>query len=280
MNGQITAQYWQGEWDPDPNFYTSWKSESGKIQPMPLEYLGLPLPRYVGEFTYVGGDLYWRGLDVYIDNPNVNSASLISEYWNGTKWTKIGQDKTHHNYTTLSRSGKINCCPQEKSWQESIVGSQRAFWIRFSITNDLSPGTSGWAYVIHNTPSLLNLDWELRKHRFTACENKPGLKMFYVKVLDKEGKGLYELEVSFDTEPSHGIVYDHPNWWGLTDENGYTEWNHLGIPTIYEMFIDGEPVVGNIRLDLGNEYCGVGLGSWRPVNRPGIYSYWFELQQV
>lgn len=276
----VTAQYWQGEWDSDPIFFSLWQpKDGGDTQPLPEGYLGLPLPRLKGEFTFIGGSLPWRGLDVRIEVPNTEPASLVSEYWDGARWHRINHDKTHYNYATLNRSGTISCCPSERVWAERRVGEQRAYWIRFSVTNDLSPGIAGWADVIHNTPTLVSDAWTMKKHRLTPCENRPGLKMIYVKVLDENDGPIYEAEVGFDTKPSHGIVYDHPNFWGLTDENGYVSWNHLGIPTIYNLFVDGELAVSNIRMDLGNEYCGTGLGSWRPVNRPGIYSYWIELQR-
>jgi len=279
MSNTATAT-WQGEWDPDPVFLCLWQPQDGVIQPLPDEYLGLPLPRVKGEYTFVGGSLPWRGLDVHIVDPNTVPASLISEYWDGTRWHRTDLDKTHYNYATLNRSGKMSCCPEERIWSECIVGGQKAYWIRFSVTADLSPELRGWADVIHNTPILLSPNWSMKKHRLSACDNRPGLKMIYVTVLDVDGRPIYEAEVGFDTEPSHGIIYDHPDFWGLTDENGYVEWNHLGIPTQYNLYIDGHLVVQNIRMDLGNEYCGTGIGSWRPVNRPGIYSYWLELQNL
>lgn len=279
----VTAQYWLGEWDPDPIFYSLWQQDGGEVQPLPEEYLGLPLPRLNREFTFIGGNVPWRGLDVYIDNPNTVPASLISEYWDGSRWHRINHDKTHFNYATLNRSGRIACCPSVRLWAERVIREQRAYWIRFSVTADLSPEVGGWTDVIHNTPILVSPNYTMKKHRLTACENRPGREMIYVRVLDEDSP-IYEAEVGFDTDPSHGVVYDHPDWWGLTDENGYVEWRHLGIATIYDMFVDGELVVENIRLDLGNEYCRPPGSPWymgrRPINRPGIYSYWFELQRI
>ena len=121
--------------------------------------------------------------------------------------------------------------------------------------------------------------------RRSACDNRPGLKKIYVQVLDDKGQGLAGVEVRFDTEPSQGIAYDHPDVWGHTDKNGYLEWDHLGIPTRYLLWMedDVDPLVENIRTDLGNEYCRPGglaqVGGWRPVNRPGIYSYDIVIQR-
>jgi len=78
-----------------------------------------------------------------------------------------------------------------------------------------------------------------------------------------------------------GIAYDHPNVFGLTNENGYLEWDHLGVPTRYLLWMEDDeiPLIENIRTDLGNEYCRAEgmIGGWRPVNRPGIYSYRIEI---
>ena len=125
-----------------------------------------------------------------------------------------------------------------------------------------------------------NSNWKVNRYeRLSACDNRPGLKKFYVTVLDASGMPLRGIKVGFDTVPSKGIVYDHPNYWGKTDENGYAEWEHLGIPTRYNLYVNDELVIGDIRTDLGNENCNAGvLGNWRPVNRPGIYSYRIEIQ--
>ena len=127
--------------------------------------------------------------------------------------------------------------------------------------------------------------WKVNvKRRVSACDNRPGLKKIYVTVLDENGRPLRGVKVHFETEPSEGIAYDHMNIWGLTDENGYIEWDHLGKPTSYVLWVGDEeaPLVKNIRTDLGNEYCKpLGSAWWTgnvPVNRPGIYSYWFEIQ--
>ena len=89
----------------------------------------------------------------------------------------------------------------------------------------------------------------------------------------------------FDVEPGRGIAYDHPNVWGVTDEKGNVVWTHLGTPTRYMIWMEREEdaLLENIRTDLGNEYCRVEgriLGGWRPVNRPGVYSYRIEVQRL
>jgi hypothetical protein len=102
--------------------------------------------------------------------------------------------------------------------------------------------------------------------------------------LDDKGEPMSGIKVRFDVEPSQGTAYDHPDVWGLTNEQGYLEWDHLGVPTRYMLWMEDDetPLVENIRTDLGYEYCrpsGATLGGWRPVNRPGIYSYRIEIER-
>lgn len=125
-----------------------------------------------------------------------------------------------------------------------------------------------------------NPNWRMvSAERLSACDNRPGLKKIYVTVLDERGDPLWYVKVRFDTEPSAGIVYDHPNWFGTTDVLGRVAWDHLGVSTRYMLYMENDavPLIENIRTDLGNEYCGAGdllhPGGWRPVNRPGVYSY-------
>jgi len=120
--------------------------------------------------------------------------------------------------------------------------------------------------------------WKVNAHeRLSACDNRPGLKKIYITVLDEKGVPLSGIKVRFDTEPSQGMAYDHPDVWGLTNEQGCVEWEHYGVPTRYMLWMEDDetPLIENIRTDLGYEYCG----GWRPVNRPGIYSYWIEIQR-
>jgi hypothetical protein len=131
-----------------------------------------------------------------------------------------------------------------------------------------------------------NAAWRVNtKERVEACDNRPGLKKIYVTVLDQDGNPLRGVKVRFETEPSEGIAYDHMNIWGLTDENGYIEWDHLGVPTRYVLFMEDDetPLIENIRTDLGNEYCrppgAAPWSGWRPINRPGIYSYRLGIQR-
>jgi len=118
----------------------------------------------------------------------------------------------------------------------------------------------------------------------SACDNRPGLKKLYITVFDEDGAPLQGIKVRFDVESTEGKAYDHMNVWGMTDENGYLEWAHLGVPTRYVLWMEDDetPLIENIRTDLGYEYCrppGSLFGGWRPVNRPGIYSYKIEIQR-
>jgi hypothetical protein len=129
--------------------------------------------------------------------------------------------------------------------------------------------------------------WKVeRAELVSACDNRPGLKMIYVTVLDVDGSSLSGVPVRFDTEPSVGIAYDHYNIRGVTNEHGYLEWDHLGKPTCYWMWVGDEivPLVKGLCTNFGNEYCRPGTVSpwspsgWVPINRNGIYSWRLEVQ--
>ena len=271
----------QGGWDSPPEFWSAYLS-NGEMSQIPEEYWGLPFPRHTSEYTFIGGSEPWRGFDVNIEIPNVYFSKLVCEHWSNGAWRYLGVfDKTE----SLKKSGTVTWNPRS-DWTptglETGEGEVTAYWVRFSITKDLSEVT-GWAEVIHNSPLLKSDKWDFRHTRVSACDNRPGLKKIYVTVLDENDKPLPCVKVGFGTELSYGIAYDHMNIWGLTDENGYLEWDHLGVPTVYQLLIEDELVITNIRTDLGNEYCRPPGSSWWssnvPVNRPGIYSYRLEIQK-
>ena len=133
--------------------------------------------------------------------------------------------------------------------------------------------------------------WEvLAISRLSACDNRPGYGRFYVWILDGEGKYLGDVKVGFDTVPSEGQAYDHPNVFGVTGtrpgNRGYLWWMHLKIPTQYQLFVEDVLLIDRIRTDLGYEYCNPGSvvpwspRNWRPVNKGGVYSYRIFLRRV
>ena len=278
----VVAQgHWQGEWDEQPEFWGCWQPfGEDDLRPLPDEYRRLPVPMVAGEYTYIGGSVPWLGLEVTIEVPNDRVAKLVVEYWDGGRWAKsLGRDGTYGDYSTLDRSGVISIIARRWAANTLDVGGESftAYWARFSVSANLAQRLEGWAMISHDAPTLRSADWEMRFHRATACQNRPGLKMLRVTVLGADGEPLEGVKVGFDTVPSYGVAYDHMDIWGLTDENGYLEWNHLGVPTRYRLWIGELVILANIRTDLGYGYCGSGPGSWRPVNRPGIVSYDFEL---
>ena len=127
-----------------------------------------------------------------------------------------------------------------------------------------------------------------RVWRRTACENRPGLKKIYVYVRDKNGGLLGGIKIRMDVAPSDtGTAFDHPNIWQLTGSRvgrrGYWEWNHLGVPTRYMLWIEDELLIENIRTDLVYEYCNPGRWPWQKrgynaINKPGVYSYDIEFR--
>ena len=135
-------------------------------------------------------------------------------------------------------------------------------------------------------PIFLESDfWQANlARRVSACDNRPGKTKIYVTVLDAAGNPLSGARVYFGTEPTLGVAYDHLNVWGITNEDGWIEWKHLGVPTRYtiRMEDDKDNLIENIRTDLGYEYCkpvGSRFRGYRPVNRPGVYSYDIEIQK-
>lgn len=127
-----------------------------------------------------------------------------------------------------------------------------------------------------------NPRWQVNSiTRLPACDNRPGYKKLYITVKDAAGVAMSGIKVRFDTEPSQGIAYDHPNVWGLSDAKGYVTWDHLGVPTKYIVWMedDATPLIENITTMLGYEYCRMPgtVGGWIPINRPGIYSYRIEI---
>jgi hypothetical protein len=278
-----TVIEWQGDWDEFPVFWAAYQSVGGStLEAVPPEYQGLPLPRRPGEYIFIGGSQPWRGLQITLETANEERASLVAEHWDGQAWRADIFDGTHRNYATLNTSGKITFSTGTEKALMVNGRSIMAYWVRLWVDQELSPGVSGWTSVLHNAPVTLVDSIEVKWHRRTACENRPGLKKLYVTVLDAAGQPVAGAKVGFDVEDSRGIAYDHPNVFGYTDQNGYIEWDHFGVPTVYGMWINGVQAVGNIRTDFGNEYCRPSgtVGGWIPVNRPGLYSYDLEVTVV
>lgn len=180
-------------------------------------------------------------------------------------------------------------CPT--SWQLKDVPEHwgiKGFAVRLTVGGELDPTTEMHTTILSCSPVWRedNPRWEVVSiERISACDNRPGLKMIYVTVLDEAGKPLQGVKVRFDVESSYGVAYDHPQVWGLSDRFGRVDWDHFGVPTRYWLWMedDSEPLIVNIRTDLGNEYCrppgSPALGGWRPVNRPGRYSYRVRIQR-
>lgn len=279
----------EGEWDSPIAFWAAYQGAgSDDLSSVPAEYSGLLLPRRPAEYIFIGGSQPWRGLRITLDAPNTVSAHLVAEHWDGQVWRKNVLDGTYRNYATLNVSGKITF--STGVGRTLVVDGQAvwAYWVRLSVESakrldldwDLSDDLAGRMVVLHYSPVALRGNIEVDARRLTACENRPGLKMIRLTVVDKNGDPVPDVKVGFDVEDSDGIAYDHPNVFGYTDENGYIEWDHFGVPTIYGIWINGTQAVGNIHTDFGYEYCrpaGTVLGGWIPVNKPGVYSWTLKI---
>ncbi len=128
-----------------------------------------------------------------------------------------------------------------------------------------------------------NVEWKVDSiKRLTACENRPGRRLMYVTVFDEQGEAMEDVKVRFSIVPSQGTAWDHPNVWGLTNERGYLQWTHLGVPILYSIWMGDDecPLIEGISTRKGYEYCrpaGTTHGGWRPINSPGIYSFQIKI---
>jgi len=164
---------------------------------------------------------------------------------------------------------------------------QLAYTVRLTVSEDL-PSTE-----LHTTFRSCVPVWDAEHPRWKVlsvtkrdpCSNTGTSgwsgKMIQVWVTDEKNQPMQGVEVRFDTEPSFGVVYDRPDFGGLTSRFGLAEWDSLGVPTRYRVWIgeDEAPLLTNVRVDLGNEYCQKGNWfSWRPGCRPGFHSYEIKVQ--
>jgi hypothetical protein len=220
-------------------------------------------------------------------------AKLTVEFWRGNDWDKGG------SWTM----GQVPAGPAEErgyrlTWgcdewakedRKLVPGYQYqlGYALRLTASEDV-PLTE-----LHTTFRSCVPEWDAEHPRWKvlwvrkrdACGNEGGSgwsgKMIQVWVVDQEGAPAQGVEVRFDNELSYGIAYDRPDFGGLTSRFGLVEWDSLGVPTRYRIWMEGddEPLVENIRTDLGNEYCQKGNWfSWRPGCRPGFHSYEIKVQ--
>lgn len=158
-----------------------------------------------------------------------------------------------------------------------------AAWLQWRLGSGDAPTASIQASPEEEPRVNPNAAWKVETlYRLSACDNRPGLKKIYVRVLDDKGEPLGGIKVRFAAEYGQGMAFDHDNVWGVTDQRGYLEWNHYGVPTRYILWMEDDeiPLVENLTTILPNEYCNPApwppqgwYGGWRPVNTSGIYSY-------
>jgi hypothetical protein len=164
---------------------------------------------------------------------------------------------------------------------------QLAYLVRLTVSGDVPVNE------LHTTFRSCLPEWNAEHPRWDvlwirrrdACGNKGfsgwSGKMIQVWVTDEKNQPMQGVEVRFDVEPSYGTAYDRPDFGGFTSRFGLVEWNSLGVPTRYRIWMEGdeEPLVTNVRVDLGREYCQ--KGNWlarRPGCGPGFYSYEVRVQ--
>ena len=242
------------------------------------------LPRRRGHCLYIVCEQpVVRGFFYQVEIANNKPCSLQGDYWSERGWKQLGFfDKTRpRNQGTGQQDGRIHWGIPNDSAIATVAG-RSGYAVRFSPTCELSPAACGRVTPLTTVPKVnSNPRWTASIERLSACDNRPGLKNIYTRVLDESGKPLEDVKIRFGWESGKGMAYDHPDIWGVTEGAGYLEWTHFGTPSVYALYMENDetPLIENIRTDLGNEYCGSGLGSWIPVNRPGIYSYRIEVQR-
>ncbi|MBM4466497.1 MAG: hypothetical protein FJ014_13240 [Chloroflexi bacterium] len=275
--------------ESDVKIYWLYQHEDGFEDLSELVWAGRPvllLPRRRDHQLYVlcSEPVVW-GFGYQVVVANTRPCALEAEYYSTSGWKRLGFfDETRpRGAGTGQVDGRIRWAIPSDSAPLTLEGL-RGYVVRFRPLGDLSDGTVGKLRPLTTLPRVNPSPWwrVVVASRLSACDNRPGYKKIYVWVRDERGRPLEGVKVRFGWETGRGVAYDHPNIWGLTQEEGFLEWDHFGVAAVYSLTIgeEGVPLIENIRTDLGNEYCREGLTGWIPVNRPGIYSYLFEIRQI
>lgn len=100
------------------------------------------------DYLYVGYHGKFASRYFVVGTANTNTASLVAEYWNGSAWVAVDdlQDGTATGGKTLAQSGFVSW-ENDGLWQESEVEGRELYWIRFSVSANLSAGTTLQAIV-------------------------------------------------------------------------------------------------------------------------------------
>jgi hypothetical protein len=224
---------------------------------------------------------------------SLSKATLKVQFWKrggwdeGTSWTlgrvPVGPPEAR------GRELAWGCNKWAEGNQRAVPGHQyvTAYALRLTVSEDV-PVTQ-----LHTTFRSCVPEWNTEHPRWkvlwvekvNACDSKGfsgwSGKMIQVWVVDEKGVPQQGVEVRFGIEPSFGVAYDRPDFGGLTSRFGLVEWDSLGSPTRYQIWMgdDEAPLVTNVRADLGNEYCQRGAyPSWRPGCWPGFHPYKLKVQ--
>lgn len=258
-----------------------------------------------GELTSILPSKAEGSVEVYSTAP-FDAVSFPWEEWDSLPQAVLKAERWREGHWDESSSwtmGRVPAGPAEArgyrltwgcaGWEEkdriAVPGYQyqMAYAVRLTVNRDTPVND------LHTTFRSCLPQWDAEHPRWEvlwvkrrdACSNKGfsgwSGKMIQVWVTDEKGQPLQGVEVRFDTEPSYGVAYDRPDFGGLTSRFGLVEWNSLGVPTRYRIWMedDDAPLLTNVRVDLGREYCE--KGNWlarRPGNWPGFYSYEVRVQ--
>lgn len=132
-----------------------------------------------------------------------------------------------------------------------------------------------------NHPSYTVLAMEKRE----PCDNRKGFgwsgRVFEIWATDVNGDPVEDQEVRFIPATAKGIVFDHPNLRGVTNEDGYVKYDHPQKVTYWTLLVDGVWLVDKLWVNREPTYCNPapwppprrGPYNWRPVELPGDGSY-------
>jgi hypothetical protein len=133
------------------------------------EDLSLDLNDYVSdviEFRLGSGNVHYVGyykpftkLYIELDDPNVSSADLAYEYWNGTAWVALSAiDETRglakSNFISWNFATPENITNQ---WKQNDVNGLTQYWVRLTATTGVH-GSFVSTSLTGNTESILNVD--------------------------------------------------------------------------------------------------------------------------
>ena len=125
--------------------FTNYTTEVGDNDADTVAQLGSLDTAANGDYFYVGYSSNFLGVFFSITEPNINTATLAIQYWNGTAWASLPADSQVKDHTslggiTLRRSGLVSWREAPSDWANNTIDGTSARWIRFNVSAALSGG--------------------------------------------------------------------------------------------------------------------------------------------